>query len=86
MRIPAPTAHEHAGSAPDLAALLAAVAVQALIEEAQLTPKPALVDRRGSGAHRDLDLSRMLRIGARRARSTTVRRVAQRTRRTRPGG
>src|SRR6185437_15585155 len=36
-------------------------AVTALIDEAQLTPKPALVDRRGSGAHRDLDLATMLR-------------------------
>jgi triphosphoribosyl-dephospho-CoA synthase len=40
---------------------LARCAVAALIEEAQLTPKPALVDRRGSGAHRDLDLPKMLR-------------------------
>ncbi|MEW6339966.1 MAG: triphosphoribosyl-dephospho-CoA synthase [Pseudomonadota bacterium] len=42
-------------------AWLAQLAVTALIEEAQLTPKPALVDRRGSGAHRDLDLATMLR-------------------------
>lgn len=40
---------------------LARYAVTALIEEAQLTPKPALVDQRGSGAHRDLDLAIMLR-------------------------
>jgi len=40
---------------------LAGLAVDALIAEALLTPKPALVDRRGSGAHRDLDLSRLLR-------------------------
>jgi triphosphoribosyl-dephospho-CoA synthase len=40
---------------------LADSAVQALIDEACLTPKPALVDRRGSGAHRDLDLDTMLR-------------------------
>ncbi|WP_345814758.1 triphosphoribosyl-dephospho-CoA synthase [Paraburkholderia sp. PREW-6R] len=40
---------------------LANLAITALIEEAQLTPKPALVDRRGSGAHRDLDLAIMLR-------------------------
>ncbi|ASW00642.1 triphosphoribosyl-dephospho-CoA synthase [Paraburkholderia aromaticivorans] len=40
---------------------LARYAVTALIDEAQLTPKPALVDRRGSGAHRDLDLDTMLR-------------------------
>ncbi|MFP3186569.1 MAG: triphosphoribosyl-dephospho-CoA synthase, partial [Paraburkholderia sp.] len=42
-------------------AWLAQLAVTALIEEAQLTPKPALVDRRGSGSHRDLDLATMLR-------------------------
>ncbi|MFM0737676.1 triphosphoribosyl-dephospho-CoA synthase [Paraburkholderia xenovorans] len=40
---------------------LARFAASALIEEAELTPKPALVDRRGSGAHRDLDLATMLR-------------------------
>jgi len=43
------------------AALLADYAVDALLAEARLTPKPALVDRRGSGAHRDLDLARMTR-------------------------
>src|ERR1700733_14501105 len=36
-------------------------AVSALIEEAELTPKPALVDRRGNGAHHDLDLPRLRR-------------------------
>jgi triphosphoribosyl-dephospho-CoA synthase len=40
---------------------LAQLAVDALIAEAILTPKPALVDQRGSGAHRDLDLDTMLR-------------------------
>jgi len=35
---------------------LSTLAVSALIEEAELTPKPALVDRRGNGAHHDLDL------------------------------
>jgi triphosphoribosyl-dephospho-CoA synthase len=35
---------------------LSRMAVSALIEEAELTPKPALVDCRGSGAHYDLDL------------------------------
>jgi triphosphoribosyl-dephospho-CoA synthase len=40
---------------------LAGRAVGALVEEALLTPKPALVDGRGSGAHRDLDLERLLR-------------------------
>lgn len=42
-------------------AQLAALAVDALIDEVELTPKPALVDGRGSGAHRDLDLATMLR-------------------------
>ena len=42
-------------------AMLARFAHDALVEEARLTPKPALVDARGSGAHRDLDLATMLR-------------------------
>ncbi|HEX8605397.1 MAG TPA: triphosphoribosyl-dephospho-CoA synthase [Pseudoduganella sp.] len=36
------------------AAELAGLAVAALVDEAMLTPKPGLVDMRGSGAHRDL--------------------------------
>ncbi|WP_225772279.1 triphosphoribosyl-dephospho-CoA synthase [Inquilinus sp. Marseille-Q2685] len=40
---------------------LADLAVWALIEEAELTPKPGLVDRRGPGAHRDLDLETLRR-------------------------
>ncbi len=40
---------------------LADAAVRALRDEARLSPKPALVDARGSGAHADLDLARMLR-------------------------
>jgi triphosphoribosyl-dephospho-CoA synthase len=39
---------------------LADLAVTALREEALLTPKPALVDRRGSGAHADMTLDLML--------------------------
>ncbi|MFT0213331.1 triphosphoribosyl-dephospho-CoA synthase [Pseudomonas sp. F1_0610] len=38
---------------------LANSAVQALLDEVQLTPKPGLVDRRGSGAHSDLTLELM---------------------------
>jgi triphosphoribosyl-dephospho-CoA synthase len=34
---------------------LAGMAVAALIDEAMLTPKPGLVDLRGSGAHDDLN-------------------------------
>ena len=48
-------------AAPALATQLAALAVEALIDEAELTPKPALVDARGSGAHLDLDLALMRR-------------------------
>src|SRR5580658_10944605 len=40
---------------------LSAAAASALVEEAELTPKPALVDRRGNGAHHDLDLDRLRR-------------------------
>lgn len=46
---------------PRLAVQLASFAVDALIDEAELTPKPALVDARGSGAHLDLDLALMRR-------------------------
>jgi len=49
------------GSAELRAAELAERAVRALILEALLTPKPALVDQRGPGAHRDLDLAKLLR-------------------------
>lgn len=42
-----------------LAVRLADLAVDALIDEADLSPKPALVDRRGSGAHTDLHLGLM---------------------------
>ncbi|WP_460059578.1 triphosphoribosyl-dephospho-CoA synthase [Pseudomonas sp. S2_A05] len=42
-----------------LAEHLADLAVDALIDEADLSPKPALVDRRGNGAHTDLHLGLM---------------------------
>jgi triphosphoribosyl-dephospho-CoA synthase len=42
---------------------LADIAAWSLIEEANLTPKPGLVDARGSGAHCDMDL-KMLRRSA----------------------
>jgi triphosphoribosyl-dephospho-CoA synthase len=41
--------------AHDFAHDLAHLAVQALIDEAMLTPKPGLVDLRGNGAHADLN-------------------------------
>jgi triphosphoribosyl-dephospho-CoA synthase len=40
---------------------LAGLARQALIAEAELTPKPGLVDRRSAGAHTDLSLAIMRR-------------------------
>ncbi|KMT56205.1 triphosphoribosyl-dephospho-CoA synthase [Pseudomonas fildesensis] len=42
-----------------LADRLADIAVDALIDEADLSPKPALVDRRGNGAHSDLHVGLM---------------------------
>ncbi|MDH6153569.1 MULTISPECIES: triphosphoribosyl-dephospho-CoA synthase [Paraburkholderia] len=66
-RLDAPHAsvlHDACGTspvAPFSDAQLARDAIIALIDEAELTPKPALVDRRGSGAHRDLDLAIMRR-------------------------
>ena len=40
---------------------LADAAVTALVEEAELTPKPGLVDLQGSGAHTDLTIELMIR-------------------------
>jgi triphosphoribosyl-dephospho-CoA synthase len=40
---------------------LAELARQAMVAEAELTPKPGLVDRRGSGSHDDLSLDLMRR-------------------------
>jgi triphosphoribosyl-dephospho-CoA synthase len=48
------------GEAQDRARRLANLAVDALIAEAELTPKPALVDERGSGAHADLSPALMI--------------------------
>ncbi|WP_306290499.1 triphosphoribosyl-dephospho-CoA synthase, partial [Pseudomonas taiwanensis] len=42
-----------------LADHLADLAVEALIDEADLSPKPGLVDRRGNGAHHDMTLALM---------------------------
>jgi triphosphoribosyl-dephospho-CoA synthase len=44
-----------------VAARLADLAVASLIDEAMLTPKPGLVDMRGSGAHADLSWMLMVR-------------------------
>lgn len=51
---------EHDRDAPSVLDLSIS-AVSVLIEEAELTPKPALVDRRSNGAHHDLDLGRLQR-------------------------
>ena len=48
---------------------LADLAVAALIDEAELTPKPGLVDARGPGAHADIDLD-TLRASAHALRPT----------------
>ncbi len=45
-------------------AALADWAVQALLHEVHLTPKPGLVDRRGSGCHPDMSLGLMCRSAA----------------------
>ena len=52
---------DHAGApgGESSAVELSTWAVSVLVEEAELTPKPALVDRRGTGAHHDLDLARL---------------------------
>jgi triphosphoribosyl-dephospho-CoA synthase len=55
---PAVAALSDSGVAARCAARLAR---QALIAEAELTPKPGLVDRRGSGAHTDLSLDLLRR-------------------------
>jgi triphosphoribosyl-dephospho-CoA synthase len=73
--------------APDAAscadAQLARFARDALIDEARLTPKPALVDARGSGAHGDLDLATMLRSAN--ALEPTFRALARASRGATPG-
>lgn len=46
--------------AEDRAGALGALAEAVLIDEAMLSPKPGLVDARGSGAHRDLTLALMV--------------------------
>jgi triphosphoribosyl-dephospho-CoA synthase len=50
-----------ASDADGVAARLAELATQALVDEARLSPKPGLVDARGSGAHQDLTLALMER-------------------------
>ena len=59
------TTHERKRSAT----ALADAAVNALIQEAELTPKPGLVDGRGPGIHKDMDLA-MLRGSALALRGT----------------
>jgi triphosphoribosyl-dephospho-CoA synthase len=68
---------------PATAARLADLAVASLEEEARLTPKPGLVDGRGSGAHADLDLDRLLRSA--RALRPTFAALAARAAGRRPG-
>ena len=58
--------------AQDRAEHLANLAVRALIAEIELTPKPGLVDARGSGAHTDLSPA-LMRRSARSLRNTFER-------------
>jgi triphosphoribosyl-dephospho-CoA synthase len=50
-----------ARNSPQQSCHIGTLASQALIAEAELTPKPGLVDQRGSGAHTDLSLDLMRR-------------------------
>lgn len=62
LEVPAPAfAAQPLASPSSQAQELAGRAVRALIAEALLTPKPALVDQRGRGAHHDLDLACLIR-------------------------
>jgi triphosphoribosyl-dephospho-CoA synthase len=63
-------------------AWMAGLARQSLTAEAELTPKPGLVDRRGSGAHRDLSLAMMRRSAL--AIEPHFREMASLSERTRP--
>ena len=76
--VPSPSAAIPGTDGDALSALdLSTSAVAALIEEAELTPKPALVDRRGNGAHHDLDLERLrLSAGALRDGFAAIARAA----------
>ena len=56
-----PNLIQDSNKARSQAARLASIAVRALLEEVELTPKPALVDERGPGAHTDLSLTLMRR-------------------------
>jgi triphosphoribosyl-dephospho-CoA synthase len=68
--------------ATDRCAVLGVLARQALIAEAELTPKPGLVDRRGSGAHVDLSLTIMRRSAF--AIEPFIRRIAFQSMNERP--
>lgn len=63
-----------AAASTTFGAELAAGAVQALVEEALLTPKPGLVDARDSGSHADMSIGLMLTSA--RALEGTFQRIA----------
>ncbi len=56
-----PTGAPRTGTGAASPSRLASWASDALREEAWLTPKPGLVDGRGPGAHRDMDIALLLR-------------------------
>ena len=66
----------------DLCSLIGTLARQALIAEAELTPKPGLVDQRGSGSHTDLSLDLMIRSAL--AIEPFIRLIAFQSRNERP--
>ncbi|AWS44124.1 triphosphoribosyl-dephospho-CoA synthase [Streptosporangium sp. 'caverna'] len=71
------------GASRPSAALLAGMAVRALRQEAYLSPKPGLADRRGRGAHDDMDLP--LLLASAEALRPTFRSVAEAAERTAAG-
>lgn len=77
--------HCKQGDAAELSPdILAAHAVNALIDEVDLTPKPGLVDQRGSGAH--FDLTRQLMHCSAKSLRTCFRAMAQESQIAQPYG
>ncbi|ETK35531.1 triphosphoribosyl-dephospho-CoA synthase [Microbispora sp. ATCC PTA-5024] len=71
------------GTRTPFPALLAETAVRALRDEAWLSPTPGLVDRRGGGAHDDMDLA--LLLASAEALRPAFRRIAEAAERTAAG-
>jgi triphosphoribosyl-dephospho-CoA synthase len=63
-RSPLAAASRSPSQAESMSALVCDLAAEALHREVMLTPKPGLVDRRNSGAHRDMTLDTFMASGA----------------------